>query len=567
MRREQYYRSARERTPLLRRITEEPGALIRGSISSALEGLRHDEEQPISRVRGGFIIASIGLLIFLQATNISILTTTQSAIAADLDAFDKVTWLTSSYLIAMSSLAPLMGRLSQVFSPRLCMFFSTLVIAAGTLIVATSKTFEMFIVGRVISGAGAGGIFIVASIITIQMTSPERRGLFIGLVNTGMTAGVSLGAVIAGALEPKIGWKPLFGVQSPLCLLAGLGLLLAIPLNYTTKGNAYEQYTLKQKLARIDYSGALLLIATIILFLLGLSGPKILLRPLILSALALPLFVLNEVYVAKDPVIPVTVMKSRGTLLTCLATVGSMMARWAVLFYTPVFALAVRGWSPAAAGSILIPTNAGFATGGILAGVFHIKREGSFYMHSIITMALWPFTMAAIALISTPSSDMALFMVLVFLNGFITGAALNYTLVHLLHLTLPEVHPIIISLLATFRGFAGSFGSAIGGGLFGRVLYRSLVDGFADAGLKHRGELIRRLLGSPALVGKLEGTEQTVAMDAYQDAIKALFFAATGLAIAVTLVQACTGWKSPVPKADRDPEETIAGEEGIVGGS
>lgn len=140
------------------------------------------------------------------ATNISILTTTQSAIAADLDAFDKVTWLTSSYLIAMSSLAPLMGRLSQVFSPRLCMFISTVIIAAGTLIVATSKTFEMFIVGRVISGAGASGIFIIASIIVIQMTSPERRGLFIGLVNTGMTAGVSLGAVIAGALESKIGW-------------------------------------------------------------------------------------------------------------------------------------------------------------------------------------------------------------------------------------------------------------------------------------------------------------------------------------------------------------------------
>lgn len=324
---------------------------------------------------------------------------------------------------------------------------------------------------------------------------------------------------------------------------------------------------MKQKLARIDYSGAILLIATIVLFLLGLSGPKILPRPLILSALALPLFVINEVYIAKDPVIPVAVMKSRGTLLTCLATVGSMMARWAVLFYTPVFALAVRNWPPAAAGSILIPTNAGFATGGILAGVFHIKREGSFYVHSVVTMALWPLTMVAIALISTPSSDMALYMVLVFLNGLITGAALNYTLVHLLHLTLPEVHPIIISLLATFRGFAGSFGSAIGGGLFGRVLYRSLVDGFADAGLKHRGDLIRRLLGSPALVSKLEGTEKTIAVGAYQDAIKALFYAATGLAIIVTLVQACTGWRSPVPKAERDPEETIAGEEGMVAGT
>ena len=117
----------------------------------------------------------------------------------------------------MSSLAPLMGRLSQVFSPRLCMFFSTVAIAVGTLIVANSNTFEMFIVGRVISGAGACGIFIVASIITIQITSPERRGLFIGLVNTGMTAGVSLGAVIAGALEAKIGWVRSLSTHSYVC--------------------------------------------------------------------------------------------------------------------------------------------------------------------------------------------------------------------------------------------------------------------------------------------------------------------------------------------------------------
>lgn len=142
----------------------------------------------------------------LSATNISILTTTQSAIAADLDAFETASWLTSSYLIAMSSLAPLMGRLSQVFSPRLCMFSSTVLISIGTLIISTSVSFEMFIVGRAVTGVGAAGVLVVASIIVIQMAAAEHRGLYLGLVNSGMTVGVSLGAVIAGALEPRIGW-------------------------------------------------------------------------------------------------------------------------------------------------------------------------------------------------------------------------------------------------------------------------------------------------------------------------------------------------------------------------
>lgn len=94
------------------------------------------------------------------------------------------------------------------------MFFSTILICAGTGITALSNSFEVFLIGRACTGAGGGGILIVASIIVIQMTSPKRRGLYMGLVNTGMTVGVSLGAVIAGALEPRIGW---------VCMTTSLG--------------------------------------------------------------------------------------------------------------------------------------------------------------------------------------------------------------------------------------------------------------------------------------------------------------------------------------------------------
>jgi hypothetical protein len=128
--------------------------------------------------------------------------------------------------------------------------------------------------------------------------------------------------------------------------------LLSIPASHTSKNVKYDNMSIREKLARIDYSGALLLTATIVLFLVGLSGPNVLPTPIVLSALALPVFVLNEAYV-KDPVIPVSVLRSRGTLLTCFATTGFMMARWGILFYTPVYALAVRGWAPAVAGSIL----------------------------------------------------------------------------------------------------------------------------------------------------------------------------------------------------------------------
>jgi hypothetical protein len=59
-----------------------------------------------------------------------------------------------------------------------------------------------------------------------------------------------------------------------------------------------------------------------------------------------------------------------------------MMARWAILFYLPVYGIAVRGWSPAEGGVIMIPTNAGFALGGLLVGWIHIRKATSYYMYA-----------------------------------------------------------------------------------------------------------------------------------------------------------------------------------------
>ena len=515
--------------------------------------------QTIGIARGILCALALGLLIFLQATNISLLTTTQSDIAADLDAFEKTSWFTSAYLIAMSALGPLNGKLASVFGPRVCIFASTVVLAFGVLWTGWAASFETFIAGRVLTGIGASGIFTVAIIITLELSGSKRRGLAIGLLNMGYTIGVAVGATAAGAMLPVVGWRWLFWMQAPVSVLGGFALLLGIPRTFHagTQSPGSEDGSSKSTLSRVahlDYLGALTLTASITLFLFALSSPRgIPWPPILASAIVLLIFVLNEIYVASDPVIPIPLLKSRGLFCTCLATVGYMMARWSVLFYTPTYALAVREWSPASAGSILVPTNFGFAVGGLVVGIFHVKRQGSFYLPTLIVYAIFPFTLIALALISTPDSNPILYLAVVFSGGFVTGAALNYNLAHLLHLTPPSTHYIATSLLATFRGFAGSFGSAIGGGLFTRTLYTSLEDGFAERGMGGEEDLVRRLLGSPKLVRMLDGAEAEVARQGYQDALKTLFYAGAVLAVAMVFVQAGTGWTAPKEEEESEP--------------
>jgi hypothetical protein len=171
---------------------------------------------------------------------------------------------------------------------------------------------------------------------------------------------------------------------------------------------------------------------------------------------------------------------------------------------------------------------------------------------------LFSCTLVLLSQISKQSTPAWLYFLSVFVNGLCTGAALNYTLAHLLYQTPASTHYITISLMATFRGFGGSFGSAIGGGLFTRILRDGLETGLEkNGGLAGREDLVRRLLGSPALVKSLRGSERSVAVDSYTASLRGLLLAGAGLALVMVCMQAGTGWKHGAEKAG--PEERDAG--------
>jgi MFS family permease len=89
------------------------------------------------------------------------------------------------------------------------MSVSSVLFATGAVIAGLAPSFAVFILGRVVMGVGGAGIFIISMVLVLHFVKIERRGLFIGLVNTFYTAGVVLGAIIAGALAPAAGWVSL----------------------------------------------------------------------------------------------------------------------------------------------------------------------------------------------------------------------------------------------------------------------------------------------------------------------------------------------------------------------
>ena len=537
-----------ERRPLLSRSAT--------AYDSEARTVEQDEQKGLSTLRGVGLSLSMFALIFILTCNISLMTTIQSPIAEELDASSEVTWFNSAYLIAVTSLTPISGKLCQIFTPPVYLLSSIIIQVIGILITSQARSTHVFLAGRAVTGIGGAAISPVAFILVTKLISQKRRGIFFGLINSGYTSGLACGAIIAGALEPLVGWRTVFWIQIPVSVLAAIVAFALIPRDDEVESD--DTVSMTMKLARIDHFGVLTLVITLVLLLYTLSSPTIDFRAVALSAGMLILFVFVECRWALEPIVPPSVMQSRANLFTGIATVGVMTARWGILFYTPVYAIAVRGWKPSAAGALLVPTNAGFAIGGLTAGFFHIRRAGSFYTPTVICFALFAVIQYVVSQLCTPNSEIWMYIVALFCNGFVVGALLNYSLAHLLHMTASSQHVIVIPFNATFRSFSGSFGSAVAGGYFLRTLDRNLHEGFKSIGMPHKGELVRKLIGSPLLVQKLVGDEKLVALDAYTGALQATFFAGVGLALLMLIIQAGVGWMAP----EEDDDKVVRGRRG-----
>jgi hypothetical protein len=130
--------------------------------------------------------------------------------------------------------------------------------------------------------------------------------------------------------------------QCPLTLLAIISTYLLVPKKTAPQaGNVKEG----SKLARIDFAGAFLLAATILLFLLPLeiTGVKIpWTHPLVLVLFASSitmgvLFVYVETHWAKEPIFPLQLLRSRFVILPDLLVFLQMSAQLGVCALQPPF--------------------------------------------------------------------------------------------------------------------------------------------------------------------------------------------------------------------------------------
>ncbi|HXA28429.1 MAG TPA: MFS transporter [Candidatus Angelobacter sp.] len=170
-----------------------------------------------------------------------------------------VSWVLTANFMAAAVCAPLLGRLGDMFGKRRALAAAMVLLCAGSLVAATTTSFPLLLVARVLQGS-ASAVFPLSMTIVADEWDERRLRAGIGWLSATLALGASLGLVLAGAVSQFVhDYHVIFWGGTVCALASGIAVVLSVPSSRNVMRG------------RIDVAGALLMAAWLTVLLLGIA--------------------------------------------------------------------------------------------------------------------------------------------------------------------------------------------------------------------------------------------------------------------------------------------------------
>lgn len=253
-------------------------------------------------------------------------------------------WVSSAYLLASVIFLLPAGRLGDLRGRVTVFLLGTGIYAAGSILTILTPAIEVLLAFRFLQGIGGAMIYANSVAIITHLYPPGERGYAIGMNVTAVYGGLSLGPFLGGVLTQFFGWRSIFLTTA----------LLAVPvLLYAGKFPAFLN---ERHLAGFDLHGLLLSSAFTVCLFLGLASATSAAGAGLLAFAA----VLGAAFYSvekrqRSPLLPVSLLReNRVFAFSNLAALINYSATFAVAFLLSLYFQYIRGYEPAAAGTLLL---------------------------------------------------------------------------------------------------------------------------------------------------------------------------------------------------------------------
>lgn len=442
----------------------------------------HKIDKPFkeSMSRNRIILVTVGIMLslFLASMESTVVATAMPTIVAQLGGLEHYSWVFSAYMLASTTTVPLYGKISDLYGRRNLYIFAMAVFLTGSILCGQAQSMTQLIFARALQGLGAGGIMPLAFILIGEMFTLEQRakmqGFFSGVWGVSSIAGPLLG----GFIVDRLSWQWVFYIN----IIPGLLAASLVALAWRDQPRSLERPV-------VDYLGAILLTASIVIMLIGLSNTGGSSWILIVTAVVLFALLLWVESRAADPILPIHLFRFDRLFASSIAHgVFSGWALFGVVSFIPLFVQSVLGTSATQAGLTITPLLLGWVVSSIVGTRLLLKT--GYYKLAITGTSLLFVGSALLAQAGADTSQIAL-MVFITLMG--TGMGLS-------------IPPFLIAVQTTVERrylgtatstiqFSRSMGGTLGVSAMGAALGTRLASNLAASGFDP--QLVSQLLDPP----------------------------------------------------------------------
>jgi EmrB/QacA subfamily drug resistance transporter len=401
------------------------------------------------------VLSGLMLAMFLASLDQTIVATSLSTIAQDLNGWSTMSWVVSAYLVATTVTTPIYGRLSDLYGRRPILLSSIALFLAASVLCALSQTMLQLIAARVLQGIGGGGLRSVSQAAIADVVPPRERGKYQGYFSSVMAVSNLLGPVLGGFFSDYLSWHWIFWINLPF------GALALVLCNRNLR-----RLPKPRRRPVIDWLGAALIIGATTPILIGVGrvesaggwGRVDVFVPIAIGIVILGGLIVRE-REAPDPIIPLRLFANRIFAVGGITAFTMSMVMIALIILVPLDFELVSGLAANEAGIRLIPMTGGTVLGSFIAGQL-VTRTGRYRIYPILGAAAMTGLCAAIAVFGLGNSvfvDTALTGGL----GLAFGFQLSPVVVAVQNALELADTGIGLSVLLFFRLIGGAFGVAL----------------------------------------------------------------------------------------------------------
>jgi len=296
-----------------------------------------------------YILATVSVGTFMATLDSSIVNVALPTISVKLQAdLSTLQWIVTAYLLTISSLLPIFGRIADLFGRRRIFSLGFIVFTFGSVLCGLATNIWFLIGMRVLQAIGASMLMANSAAIIIANFPPKERGRALGLTGTVVALGSLTGPALGGVIVGLFNWRSIFYINLPIGILGYLAARIILPHDKP-----------QQNKESFDFSGAVLFTIGMISLLFAISNGQSwgwrsypILGGLFIGTLSLAFFFHTEMRVT-NPMIDLSLFKIRPFFIGNITGLLSFVAMFANVMLMPFYLQHVLDYSPTQVGLVM----------------------------------------------------------------------------------------------------------------------------------------------------------------------------------------------------------------------